>query len=264
MDSTRTFAAERRRADMMNQINRVSQEITTLDTQSLLHKTAQSIHDVFGHEAVYVLLLTGDGQAVRTQASATSSPKLHIPDDFILPISQGIIGRAIRTGQTQVIPDVRNDPDYILAEGHHNLQSSLIVPLRRGDQTIGAVQILSTQLNAFSELERDALETLAAQVSIALENARHYDQAHRRLMEQSIVHQIGQDLTAILDYAELMQAMVQRMNRALDTSNCLVGLYEPQHAAVRVEADGCAPCHLRGDPHPPLDHGLCGRSGRTP
>ncbi len=103
--------------------------------------------------------------------------------------------------------------------------------------------ILSAGTDAFSDLERDALETLATQVSIALENARLYAQAQRRLLEQSIVHQIGQDLTAILDYHELSIAMVQHMNRALSTSGCLVGLYEPEHAAVRVTSQYRAPGH---------------------
>jgi signal transduction histidine kinase len=245
MSSAQTFAAERRRTEMLSRINRVSQALyATLDTSVLLRSTAQSIHDVFGHEAVYILLLDEDNdQLVRVRASAARVASLQLPTDFSFPISQGIAGRAIRTGETQLVSDVRDDPDFIVSTDHHNLQSCLIVPLRRGDDTVGAIQILSAQLNAFGDLERDALETLATQVSIALENARHYDQAQRRLMEQSIVHQIGQNLTSILDYTELAHAVVEHMNRALNTSNCLVGLFEPQHNALRVEADYRAPHH---------------------
>lgn len=242
MSSAQMFAAERRRADMMSQINRVSQELyATLDPQGLLRKIAQSIHEVLGHEAVYVFLLTDDRQYAQVRASATSSPRLQIGSDKPIPITGGIIGRAIRSGQTQIVPDVRNDPDYVPLDDHHRLQSSLVVPLRQGDDTIGAIAVQSTQLNAFSDLERDALETLATQVSIALENARLYNQAQRRLLEQSIVHQIGQDLTAILNYNELVQTMVKHMNRALDTSCCLMATYHPHNNEVIVQAEYRAP-----------------------
>ena len=116
------------------------------------------------------------------------------------------------------------------------MQSALTIPLMRGDQTVGVISVLSTQLNAFSDAERDAMETLVRQISIALENAHLYEQAQRRLLEQSIVYQIGQDLASILDYGELAQAMVEHMNRALNTSSCVVGLYEPHLGGVRIGA----------------------------
>lgn len=246
--SSQMFAAERRRADMMNQINRISQELyATLDPQQLPRKTAQIIHKMFGHDAVYVFLLAEDGHTVRARACSTNDPALDMPTDFGFQVSAGIAGRAIRTGQTQIVLDVREDEDYVQFEEPRRLQSCLVVPLRRGDDVIGALDVSSTQLNAFTDLERDALETVATQVSIALENARLFNQAQRRLLEQRIVHQIGQDLTAILNYRELSEAMVQHMNRALNTSGCLVGLFEPEYNTVRVEADYRAPGH-----HDPL------------
>ncbi|MBN1200369.1 MAG: GAF domain-containing protein [Anaerolineae bacterium] len=262
MNSAQILAAERRRADMMNQINRVSQQLyATLDTEALLHKAAQGVHDVSGHDAVYVLMVCEDGEQVQVRACATRSELLQVPDGTTFPITQGITGRALRTGETQLVPDVRDDPDYVLMTDHHRLQSHLIVPLRRGEIPIGAIQIISTRLNAFSEAERDALETLATQISTALENARLYDQAQHRLREQDIVYQIGQALTAILDYAELVDVMVQHMNHALRTSGCLVGLYEPRTNVVSIEAsyyasgpDAAAPIskHFSLDAHPAI------------
>jgi GAF domain-containing protein len=111
---------------------------------------------------------------------------------------------------------------------------------------IGAIDVLSTQINAFDKLDRDALEMLAVQVGTALQNARLYHQAQRRLLEQSVVHQIGQDLASILDFQDLCEAIVQHMSRALDSSACMVGRYEPEHSMVHVEADYRAPNHHAG------------------
>jgi signal transduction histidine kinase len=248
MGSAQMFAAERRRTEMLTQINRISQHLyTTLEPQALLRQTAQSIYEVLGHEAVYVYLLEDDGQMVRVAADAIAAPNLEPPDNLIFSVSAGVVGRAIRTGQTQIIPDVRNDPDYVAIEEPHRLQSCLVVPLRRGEQVIGAIEVLSTQLNAFGTLESDALETLAVQVGTALQNAQLYNQAQRRLLEQTVVYQIGQDLTAILDFQDLCDAMVQHMNRALDTSACMVGRYEAAHHMLRIESDYRAPHHRAAD-----------------
>ncbi|MBN2306159.1 MAG: GAF domain-containing protein [Anaerolineae bacterium] len=242
--SAQMFAAERRRADLMNQINRVSQELyATLDPKQLPRKTAQIIHKVFGHDAIYVFLLDESGETIQVPACSTNDPALDMPTDYSFPVTNGVAGRAIRTGQTQIVPDVRLDPDHIQYEDPRRLQSLLTVPLRRGEAVIGALGVSSTQLNAFTELEQDALETVSTQVNIALENARLFNQAQRRLLEQRIVHQIGQDLSAILNYRDLSEAMVQHMNRALNTSGCIVGLLEDDNSTVCIEADYRSPTH---------------------
>ena len=248
LSSAQMLAAEQRRTTLLNQINRVSQDLyAMLDPDVLLRKTAQHILDVFVPDAVYVFLLGADRRTAHLQAAATGSASLHPPNDLLLPVTSGLIGRAIRAGQTQLADGVEAcdvfGEAWIEVEG---LQSCLIVPLRRADETSGAIVLVSTAAGAFSEIERDALETLGTQVSTALENAQFYHQAQRRLVEQGVVHQIGQDLTAILNYSDLPQVMVAHMSRALNTSRCQVALYMPEHDAVRVEADFSAP-HL-GDP----------------
>ncbi|MBN1680730.1 MAG: GAF domain-containing protein [Anaerolineae bacterium] len=242
LSSAQMFAAERRRADMLNQINRISQNLyAILETKSLFDRAAHSIYDMLGHEAVHVMRVTEDRQRVEICASAARSPKLLPPEDYSFPIDEGVVGRGIRENQTQVVPDVRYDPDYVSLEEQHSLQSCITVMLRRGEQIIGAIDVLSTQLNAFTDLERIALETLAAQLSTALENARLYAQTQQRLHEQIIVYEIGQDLTALLNYTELTHAMVRHLGQALNTSTCMVGLYETNLNAVRIEAHYHAP-----------------------
>ncbi len=248
LGSAQSFAAERRRADMMNQINRASQELyATLDPQQLPRKSAQIIHRVFGSDAVYIYLLDEDGATVQARACSTNDPALDMPLDLSFPVTDGVVGRAIRNGRTQSVPDVREDVDYVQYEEPRRLQSCLVVPLRRAGEVIGAIEVCSTQINAFTDLERDALETVATQVSIALENARLFNQAQRHLLEQRIVYQIGQELTAILNYRELSEAMVQHMNRALNTTRCVVGLYDPSSGRIRVEADYRAPGYHNPD-----------------
>lgn len=256
LSSAQMLAAEQRRITLLNRINRVSQDLyAMLDPDVLLRKTAQHILDVFAPDAVYIFLLGADRHTTQLQAVAARTAGLRPPDDLFLPVGAGLIGRAIRAGQTQLADGVEARDLFgeaqIEVEG---LQSCLIVPLRRADETSGAIALVSTAADAFSEIERDALETLATQVSTALENAQLYHQAQRRLVEQGVVHQIGQDLTAILNYSDLPDVMVAHMNRALNTSRCQVALYMPEHDAVRVEADFRAPHN-----HDPDDSGRAGQ-----
>jgi signal transduction histidine kinase/putative methionine-R-sulfoxide reductase with GAF domain len=251
INSAQMFADERRRTQMLTQLNDVTHDLSaTLDPQALLPMAAQAVFDVLGHEAVHVFLLDPDRQTLRLAASAVAAPNLLPNGERVFRAAEGVVGRTIRTGKTQSVPDVRHDPDYIAIEEPRRLQSCLTVPLHQAGEVVGAIDVLSARIGAFDRLDQDALETLAIQVSTTLQNAQLYHQVQRRLLEQTVVHQIGQDLSALLDFQELCRAIVQHMCLALDTSSCLVIRYEPEENRVRVEADFRSSRHRA--PHGPL------------
>jgi signal transduction histidine kinase/putative methionine-R-sulfoxide reductase with GAF domain len=245
MGSVQRFAAERRRAEMLSRINRVSQELyTTLDPQDLLHVATTQMRDVLGQNAVFLLLLTPGGETLHTHAASAAQAEHLLPDDTAFPVDTGMLTSVLHTGQALIVSDTREvDQAGPLVTALPWMRSTLLVPLRQSDELIGVLVAASTALYAFTDLDRDALETLATQVSIALDNAQLHHQAQRRLIEQQIVHQIGQDLSAILDFSELTDAIVQHMNRALNTSACTLVLSDEKAGAVRVEADFRGPRH---------------------
>jgi signal transduction histidine kinase len=196
LSSAENFATERRRAELMKQVSRLSQDLyATLDQDALLLKTAEGIHRVFGHDAVHILLLRDDGQQLQTRAVSTAA------DSSTPPIlHQELIWRTIKTGSTQMIQDVRDDPDYIPMEEHHRVQSCLIVALRHGGEVIGAVQVSSTRINAFGDLERDALETLVIQVSIAIDNALLFQRLETRARELTEANRLKSQFLATISH----------------------------------------------------------------
>ncbi|MBN1563214.1 MAG: GAF domain-containing protein [Anaerolineae bacterium] len=254
ISSAQKFAAERERADMLNLINHISQELyAILNQQALLDRACALIRKALHPHAVYVMQLDETRTRLNPEASAFTDPSFDKPaNQAIAVLADSVIRDVIQSGQVQNIPDLRIGTEYVPLDESRRLQSCLIVPLRRseenvGETVIGAVVLLSRRINAFSETDQDVLETLATQLSIALENARLYQQMQRRLLEQNIVYQIGQDLTAILNLPDLCNAVVRHMNRALSVSACMVELYEEKHRAIRVEADYRANHHRKPD-----------------
>src|SRR6185312_1322168 len=74
-------------------------------------------------------------------------------------------------------PDVARDPRYIKA--NPETRSELCVPLIYKDQVIGVLDLEHTRRGYFTEDHLRTVSTLAAQVAIAIENARLYERAAR-------------------------------------------------------------------------------------
>lgn len=119
-------------------------------------------------------------QAGKYQHSVASALKLDGP---------GLIPAAIRTGQTLHVPDVTADPRYLV--GDSQTRSELVVPLRVGEQIIGALDLQSPIRDAFDERDRRVINVFAEHAALSLENARLYEELrhYTQELEQRIADQ---------------------------------------------------------------------------
>jgi diguanylate cyclase (GGDEF)-like protein len=85
------------------------------------------------------------------------------------PTSAGVVGRAIRTGQAQLVLDVKQDPDYFGI--HPEVVAELVVPLRFREQILGALLYASDSPALFHPDTVRLFEALADHVAGAIELA---------------------------------------------------------------------------------------------
>jgi len=104
-----------------------------------------------------------------------------------LPLSneQGITVAAARSGEPLYVPDVREDSRYVNVRAA--TRSELAVPLVVQNHVIGVLNIESAEVDAFSPSDVQLVSTLAAQASVAIENARLFEQSQREIAERERV-----------------------------------------------------------------------------
>ena len=95
----------------------------------------------------------------------------------------GIVGYVTATGSPRITLDVGSDAAYFDNPDLPNTRSEVALPLRVADEIIGALDVQSTEPNAFNQEEVEALSILADQVAIAIRNARSYETTQELLKE---------------------------------------------------------------------------------
>ena len=105
----------------------------------------------------------------------------------------GIVGNVAKTGKVRIALDTGADAIYFNNPDLPDTRSEMALPLIQANgEIIGVLDIQSKTPNAFYQEDIEILTTLADQVSIAIANARLYEDTQKALIEADMVYR--QDL----------------------------------------------------------------------
>lgn len=184
LDITERRAAEAAAFDRLRELSTVAATARKLQQ---LHTPAQLVEEVIAvlESAISftystVLLLEADGRlqpfavGERRHGRTFAERDKALITAYGLRLGVGMVGWIAQTGQSLRSGDVRNDSRYIPV--HPTTRSALGVPLRAGDSVLGVVFIETDTVDAYNDADQRLLETVAAQIAIAIQNAHLYEQ----------------------------------------------------------------------------------------
>jgi signal transduction histidine kinase len=207
IENARLFEAEQRQAEQFRLINEVGRRMTSiLDIDELLNQIARMIQETFGYYRVEFGLVDGDQVAVLTTA-ARNRDRVQATVQ-LKTRQQGIADWKTGSGQSVLAPDVRQEPRNAQL-GDRQTGSELAVPITAKGKVIAVLNLESDQLDAFNERDVVVLQSLANQVSVAIENARLYQQAQqlavmeeRQRLARDLHDSVTQSLYGMALYSE--------------------------------------------------------------
>jgi sigma-B regulation protein RsbU (phosphoserine phosphatase) len=185
IENARLYARVSRQAQTLSVLNEIATELTSiLDLDPLLERVGQLLRRLIDYQMFTIMLLDSSGQTLITRY-AWHFGYAHAPTRR-MPITAGLVGAAVREWRIINVPDVRRDTRYL--EMNAETRSELIVPLFHKGRIIGVLDLEHTRTHFFNDEHERMLTTLAAQVAIAIENARLYQAVIRqeRQLERDI------------------------------------------------------------------------------
>lgn len=161
----------------------------------------------------------------------------------------GLSGWVVKNSQIVRSGDVSHDPRYV--DTYPGLRSGLYVPMKLGGYTIGVVSIESEQPNAFSEADERLVATLANQASIALENARLFEETRQRVTELETVNRISIALRAISKQEEMLAVVLEETLTALKATHGSINLLNEATGKLHRSIARGWPSEFSESPIPP-------------
>lgn len=143
---------------------------------------------------------------------------LDLVEDYLLPLNgKGITVRAIRTGETQLVRNVKQDKDFVLGpvEGHYEPLSELAVPVKIDQRVVAIINIESEKLEAFDEDDKKIIEILADHVSSTLHNIQLLE-AERSIKDKiEALHSSSAELDRAKSSEEIFDISMNIIQRVL-------------------------------------------------
>lgn len=194
LQTTRLYQRERQRATQLLAIARVSRKVAAIQgLPDLFADTARLVADTFGY--YHVTIFTADPEAQRIQFEAASSAYIQ-QRGLNAPWGEGLIGNAARDGRTILANDVALDPRFRSDDALPETLSEITVPLMAEGRLVGVLDVQSNERDAFSENDRFVLETLGAQVAIAIEHNRMHQAQQVQAWVSTALQQAAEAIAA--------------------------------------------------------------------
>jgi phosphoserine phosphatase RsbU/P len=177
IENAQLYTRTTKQARILLLLNEIARELTSiLNLDELLGRIAELVRRLIDYQMFSILLLDPAGEKLQHRFSLRFNENIHLKHE--IPLGRGLVGYAAESKQAVLVPDVTKDSRYV--EANPETRSELAVPLVYKGKVIGVLDLEHTRRGFFTEEHQRTMTTLAAQIAIALENARLYEEIERQ------------------------------------------------------------------------------------
>jgi signal transduction histidine kinase/CheY-like chemotaxis protein len=218
VENARLYEGVMRRAAEQESLVESGRLLTgTLQVSEVLHRLSELVRTRLGADVVRILLHEDDAPGqfrLQAQAGSTRVAKDSMAhgDD-----GEGLVGWIMKHRTTLALTDVLARPeleyvDWIKGEG---FVSFLGVPLFLESQLVGVLTVWYRERHAFTPEELALGEALATSATVAIRNARLYEETQERLRHTETLLAVAQDASSTLELTEVLRRCTRALVRAL-------------------------------------------------
>jgi GAF domain-containing protein/CheY-like chemotaxis protein/tetratricopeptide (TPR) repeat protein len=229
-ETQRLFKESEQRAAELAIINSVQQALAAeLNMQGIYDAVGDKIREIFKQADIGIRIYDPKSNLVHYPYLYEGNQRIAIESHALA--DSGFAAHVLRTRETLVINEDIEEAtskfgSYTMA-GTQNEKSAVFVPLIVGDQARGLINLIDLDReNAFSPSDVRLLQTLANSMSIALENARLFDETQRRTREAGALAEVGRDISSTLDLSTVMDRIARHAKELLNADSAAIFLPE--------------------------------------
>jgi GAF domain-containing protein/CheY-like chemotaxis protein len=231
LERTRNAAEIRHRNNELAIVNEIGQALASqLDFEAIIDLIGERVSQMFESADMFVAVYDAGTGMIRWPYELAAGERVRSEP---IPLGRGLTSEVIRGRRSLLLGSARELEEHDVIQDEVPAQSWLGVPIMAGDHVLGALALQSLEAHAYTQADERLLNTLAASMGVALENARLFDETKRLLSETeqrsaelAIVNEIGQALAKQLDFTAIIELVGERLAAMFHTQDMYIGLWD--------------------------------------
>lgn len=179
------------RAQFLQAAAELARDTTSIsDIDQLLDRAVNLIRDRFDLYFVGVYLLDPTSNQAILRSGTGEIGRALLQRGHRYQVGEiGLVGQVVATGEARVVNDVQRDFVYQRHLLLDKTAAQAVLPLKIGSQIVGALDVHSTNPNAFEPSAMSVLQIMADQLSVAIQNASLVEDLSVRIQETNLLYQ---------------------------------------------------------------------------
>jgi len=174
-----------RQTSLMETAGEIAHQISMeTDQENLMRTTIQLIRERLGYYHAGIFLMDeADEYAVLVSALGEAGEKMLAQGHRLKKGEEGIVGNVVARGEARIALDVGKDAVHFKNPLLPLTRSEIALPIKIGERVLGALDIQSTEPEAFTQVDIQSLQIIANQLAVALERIRLIDQLEQTVAD---------------------------------------------------------------------------------
>jgi PAS domain S-box-containing protein len=229
LENARLFALQTSRRAQLESLSAVQRDVSAeLDLDRLLTMIVERAGRLFDGQA-FAYLVDEESQTAGHRAWTRSEPASAAP----FPLEGGVVMSCAATRQGLLANDYPSSPYARSAVVGMGVQHAMAQPLTSRDRLLGVIVVVRGRDGApFTPDDLAALESLAIQSTVAVDNATLFVEAGRRRREAEVLAELARSINAASDVSTVLQRVVDGAKELCACDLTSVALREPESGAM--------------------------------
>jgi signal transduction histidine kinase/DNA-binding response OmpR family regulator len=224
LESARLFEETKQRAAELATVNDVGQALAAqLDLDALIRRLGDQLRELFSADIVYIALHDRVIDMIEfAYYNEHGEPR---GQNQPLRYGEGLTSRILQTREPLLLNRETEFDRVGVAMVGTPAKSYLGVPIFAGPDALGVISVQSTEeAGRFDESDARLLATIAANVGVAIQNARLYAETGRRAREMASLAELGREIGGILELDPILHQVAERARTLLEGNTSAVFL----------------------------------------
>jgi len=222
---------EDRSQSLLELLINVSREVATaLDLRTVLQRLLYAAMQHVGGERSSIIVMDDAGKPVDATIVYGKQFHEHTTQQLRDTVERGLAGWVVQYRKPALVPDTSKDDRWLRraddSANKSGAKSAICVPLMARDRLVGVLTLVHPVPNAFNEQHLELMQAIADQASVAVLNARLYNESQRTARVMSALAEGAAAINASLEMPDVWRRVLNQTMQALQVETVALALID--------------------------------------